>query len=118
MLSKNNPLPVFVMSDELFEQAAQPPEEEEERKGRRLFLRSMGKWSGAAVGAVVAVTWLESGTEAQAGIWINRRWCGGRPRPGRWINNRWRPGGSWLNRGPGGWINRRCGRPGSWINRW
>ena len=84
---------------------------------RRLFLRSLGKWSGAAVVAAVAGgAWLASSPEAVAG-WINRR---GAIRGGGWIN-----GGGWVNRaggwinggGGGGWINRRGGG-GGWINRW
>ena len=73
---------------------------------RRLFLRSLGKWSGAAVIAAVAGgVWLASSPETKAGVWINRR-------------GPWR-GGGWINRGGGGWINRRGPwRGGGWINRW
>ena len=60
----------------------------------------MGKWSGAAIVAAVAGTWLASAPDAQAGAWINRRVGGG----------------GWINGGGGGWINRRVGG-GSWINR-
>lgn len=78
---------------------------------RRLFLQGMGKWSGAAIAAAVAGTWLGSGSQAQAGAWINRRLGGG-----GWVNGLG-GGGSWINRGGGGgWINRRGGG-GSWINR-
>jgi hypothetical protein len=71
---------------------------------RRLFLRSMGKWSGAAIlAAVGAGAWLASLPNASAG-WVNRR---GPVRGGGWIN-----GG-----GGGGWVNRRGGG-GGWINRW
>ena len=70
---------------------------------RRLFLQGMGKWSGAAIVAAVAGSWLAGAPEAQAGGWINRRVGGG-----GWIN-----GGG----GGGGWINRRVGG-GGWINRY
>jgi hypothetical protein len=73
---------------------------------RRLFLQSLGKWSGAAITAAVAVGWLASGPPARAGAWIKRR--------GGW------GGGGWANRGGGGggWINRRGFGGGGWINRW
>jgi hypothetical protein len=96
------------------------PAENVESLDRRLFLRSLGKWSGAAVVAAVAGgVWLASSPEANAGGWINRR---GAFRGGGWIN-----GGGWVNRaggwingrgGGGGWINRRIGGGGGWINRW
>lgn len=83
-------------------------EQEKELFDRRLFLQGMGKWSGAAIAAVVfGGTWVAFAPEANAGIWINRwgprrrggwinRWGG--PRRGRWIN-RWGPGrGRWVNR--------------------
>jgi hypothetical protein len=70
---------------------------------RRLFLQSLGKWSGAAITAAVTGTWLGGSTGALAGgAWINRRGVGG----GAWVN-----GGG----GGGGWINRRGGG-GAWIN--
>ena len=87
---------------------------------RRLFLKSIGKWSGAAIAATLSGTaWLASSPEANAGAWVNRR---GIVRGGGWIN-----GGGWVNRaggwingrgggGGGGWINRRGG--GGWVNRW
>lgn len=78
--------------------------------GRRLFLQSTGKWSGAAIVAAVAGTWFASAPEA--GAWINRRIGGG----GGWVN-RVGGGGGWINGGGGGWINRRGGG-GGWINRW
>jgi hypothetical protein len=68
---------------------------------RRSFLRSIGKWSGAAVGVG---GWIGSSPDAKAG-WVNRR---GVVRGG-WIN-----GGGWVNRA-GGWIN--GGGGGGWINR-
>ena len=95
-----------------------PQVEPTESVNRRLFLKSLGKWSGAAVVAAVAGgVWLGSSTGAVAG-WINRR---GVVRGGGWIN-----GGGWVNRaggwinggGGGGWINRRVGGGGGWINRW
>ncbi len=93
---------------------------ETESLDRRSFLRSLGKWSGAAIVAAVGGIWLFSSPEARAGAWINRRGVvrGG----GGWIN-----GGGWVNRaggwingrgGGGGWINRRGGGGGGWINRW
>ncbi len=94
-----------------------PPAESTELLDRRLFLRSLGKWSGAAVVAAVAGgIWMASSPNAVAG-WINRR---GVVHGGGWIN-----GGGWVNRaggwinggGGGGWINRRGGG-GGWINRW
>jgi hypothetical protein len=73
---------------------------------RRLFLRSMGKWSGAAILAAVAGSvWFSSSPRAHAGGWVNRR---GGVRGGGWIN-----GGG----GGGGWVNRRVGG-GGWVNRW
>ena len=80
------------------------PEGSNNLGSRRLFLQSMGKWSGAAIVAAVAGSWLASAPKAEAGGWINRRGGGG----GSWIN-----GGG----GGGGWINRRGGGGGSWINR-
>ncbi len=66
---------------------------------RRDFLRSLGKWSTAIIGAVVV-----GGLAAppETGAWVNRRgsWIN---RRGGWINR----GGSWINRGGGSWINRR-----------
>jgi hypothetical protein len=83
-----------------------------ESENRRLFLKSLGKWSAAAIAAVTG-TMIGTSPTANAG-WINRRSSGG----GGWINRRYGGGGSWINRrsgGGGGWINRRS--PGSWINR-
>jgi hypothetical protein len=94
------------------------PAESAESLNRRLFLRSIGKWSGAAIAAAVTGgAWIASSPEANAGIWVNRRRG---PRRGGWINrggwvNR---AGGWINRSPGGWINRRGGGGSSWINRW
>jgi hypothetical protein len=89
-------------------------EEDIEPLRRRIFLQNMGKWSGAAIAAVVfGAAWLAMSPEAKAG-WINRRGYGG---GGGWINGR---GGGWNNRGGGGggWINRRgWGGGGAWINR-
>ena len=67
---------------------------------RRLFLQTLGKWSGAAITAAVAGGWLASAPQARAGSWVNRHGGGG---------------GGWVNGGGGGWINRRGG--GGWINR-
>jgi hypothetical protein len=46
---------------------------EQESLDRRLFLRSMGKWSGAAIAALgFGGAWLAFAPKADAGIWINR----------------------------------------------
>jgi len=95
-------------------------EEERELLGRRLFLQSIGKWSGAAIAAVVfGGAWLAFLPEANAGAWVNRRGGGG---GGGWINRWGGGGGGWINGrggGGGGWINRRgYGGGGAWINRW
>ena len=78
------------------------PEKNDDVLGRRMFLQSMGKWSGAAIAAAVAGSWLASAPRAEAGGWINRRGGGG---------------GGWVNGGGGGWVNRRGGGGGGWINR-
>ena len=71
-------------------------EEGSELLDRRLFLRSMGKWSAPAIAAVVSGgAWLAYPTEANAGAWVNRRGGGG----GGWINRRgYGGGGAWVNR--------------------
>jgi hypothetical protein len=87
-------------------------EEGRELQNRRLFLQSMGKWSGAAIAAAVfGSTWLASPPEANAAGWVNRRVGGG----GGWVNGRGGGGGGWINGGAGGWVNRRGA--GGWINR-
>jgi hypothetical protein len=93
-------------------------EEGRELLGRRLFLQSMGKWSGAAIAAVLGGAWLAFPPEANAGAWVNRRGGYG---GGGWINRRGGGGGGWINGGGGGggWINRRAyGGGGAWVNRW
>jgi hypothetical protein len=82
---------------------------------RRLFLQSMGKWSGAAIAAAVGGgAWLTFLREANAGAWVNRRGYGG----GGWVNRWGGGGGGWINGGGGGWINRRgYGGGGAWVNR-
>jgi hypothetical protein len=91
-------------SESSIENTATP---ESELLDRRLFLRSIGKWSGAAiVAAVGGGVWISSCPEARAGGWVNRR---GAVRGGGWIN-----GGG----GGGGWVNRRVGGGGGWVNRW
>jgi hypothetical protein len=88
------------MNDELSNQA-NPPEEDHAVLGRRLFLKTMGKWSGAAIAAALAGSWFASAPQARAGAWVNRRGAGG----GGWVNG---GGGGWVNRrGAGGWINGR-----------
>ena len=83
-------------------------EEEKAVVARRLFLQSAGKWSGAAIAAVIFAGALLIGpSKTKAGAWVNRRGGGG--------------GGGWINRGGGGgggWINRRGGGGGAWVNRW
>lgn len=80
------------------------PQVPDESLGRRLFLQSLGKWSGAAIVAAVAGGFLASAPQARAGAWVNRRGGGG----GGWINGHGGGGGGWVNRaGGGGWINRR-----------
>ena len=88
-------------------------EETRELLDRRLFLQSMGKWSGAAIAAAVfGGAWLASSPEANAGGWVNRRGGGG----GGWVNGRGGGGGGWIN--GGGWVNRRgYGGGGAWVNR-
>ena len=95
------------MNDETSDETTGPGETRE-LLARRLFLQSMGKWSGAAIAAAVfGGAWLASPPEANAGAWVNRRGGYG----GGWING----GGG----GGGGWINRRgYGGGGAWVNRW
>jgi len=85
---------------------------------RRLFLQSMGKWSGAAItAALFGGAWLALPPKANAGAWVNRRGGYG----GGWVNRFGGGGGGWINRGGGGggWINRRgYGGGGAWVNRW
>ena len=112
--------------------------EARELSDRRDFLRSLGKWSTAAIAAILVI---ESSPSKQASGWVNRRgsWVNG-PGAGGWANrsgswangggawlnsgtnwiNRggsWvNGGGGWINRGGGGWLNSRGGG-GSWVNR-
>jgi hypothetical protein len=107
------------MSDSLPEDTP-PHAEGEDQQDRRLFLQGMGKWSGAAIAAAVAGSWIGTSREARAG-WLNRRiggggWVNRVGGGGAWVNRV--GGGGWINRvGGGGWINRRVGG-GSWINRY
>jgi hypothetical protein len=88
-------------------------DEAKELLDRRLFLQSMGKWSGAAIAAAVfGGAWLAFPPEANAGGWVNRRGGGG----GGWVNAATHSGGGWVNGGAGGWVNRRGGG-GAWVNR-
>lgn len=73
---------------------------------RRQFLQGLGKWSAAAIAAVLGSNWLVNPPDTKAGGWVNRRGGGG----GAWVNRR---GG-----GGGGWVNRYGGGGGGWINRW
>ncbi|MCC8993267.1 MAG: hypothetical protein LM550_06175, partial [Candidatus Contendobacter sp.] len=61
---------------------------------RREFLRSLGKWSQAVIGGVIAGGAMLTVPSAEAASWYNR-------------------GGGWHNRGGGSWGN----RGGSWGNR-
>ena len=110
------------MSDEISSETTDT-EEGRELLDRRLFLQSMGKWSGAAIAAVVfSGGWLAFPPEAKAGAaWVNRRGYGGGG--GGWVNRYGGGGGGWVNRygggGGGGWVNRRgYGGGGAWVNRW
>jgi hypothetical protein len=85
--------------------------EEKVVQGRRRFLQSLGKWSGAAIAAAVAAGWIAGAPQARAGGWINRRGGGG-----GWVNGGG-GGGGWINRGGGGWVNSRGGGGGGWVNR-
>ena len=74
---------------------------------RREFLRSLGKWSQAVIGGVVAGSALVGANRAEAD-WYNRGGGSWGNRGGGWSNR----GGSWYNRGDG-WYN----RGGGWYNR-
>jgi hypothetical protein len=106
------------MNDET-SQEARGTSEGEDLLARRLFLQSMGKWSGAAIAAAVfGGAWLAFPPEANAGAWVNRRGGG---YGGGWVNRAGGGGGGWINHGGGGggWINRRgYGGGGAWVNRW
>jgi hypothetical protein len=110
------------MSDEITSETTDT-KEGRELLDRRLFLQSLGKWSGAAIAAAVfSGAWLAFPPEAKAGAaWVNRRYGGG---GGGWVNRYGGGGGGWVNRyggggGGGGWINRRgYGGGGAWVNRW
>ena len=87
---------------------------------RRSFLRSLGKWSQAVIGGVLAGGALTMTSPAVAASWVNRHGSGGwYNRGGSWANRS--GGGSWYNRGGGwynrggGWVNRSGG--GGWVNR-
>jgi hypothetical protein len=84
---------------------------------RRQFLQGLGKWSAAAIAAVLGSNWLVNPPDTKAGGWVNRRGGGG---GGAWVNRRGGGGGGWVNRyggGGGGWINRWGGGGGGWVNR-
>lgn len=104
----------------------EPEPEQQELYNRRAFLLSLGKWSKAVIaGAVLGGGLLETGREAQAGAWVNRRggWGGGSwvnryAGGGGWVNRYGGGGAGWINGGGGGWVNRRGGGGGGWINRY
>ena len=79
------------------------PEDPETRElsDRRNFLRSFGKWSTAAIAAILLS---ESTPSTQASGWPNRRGSSWHNSGTDSINR----GGSWVN---GGWIN----RGGRWL---
>jgi hypothetical protein len=85
---------------------------------RRQFLQGLGKWSAAAITAVLGGKCLVNPPDTKAGAWVNRRGGGG---GGAWVNRRGGyGGGGWVNRyggGGGGWINRWGGGGGGWVNR-
>jgi hypothetical protein len=85
------------------ENEVQPESEadEVESAGRRRFLRGLGKWSMAVIGAVA----LGAAAPSEGAAWINRR--------GGWLNRGGWHGGGWVNRG-GGWLN--AGGGGGWAN--
>src|SRR5260370_30795294 len=99
------------MNDETSPEAT-GTEEGRELLARRLFLQSMGKWSGAAIAAVVfGGAWLAFPPEANAGAWGNRRGGSG----AGWGNPGGGGGGGGVNGGGGGggWVERRgCGGGG------
>lgn len=81
--------------------------EERELSDRRDFLRSLGKWSTAAIGAMLLTESSPSGEASglnSRGSWLTR--------DDLWGNR----GGGRINRGGGGWLNSRGGG-GSWVNR-
>jgi hypothetical protein len=85
-----------------------PLDIQESDQGRRNFLRSLGKWSAAVIGAVLLGG---AAPRSSASAWVNTRgsWVNGGG--GGWANR----GGSWAN-GGGGWINRGGGGGAGWIN--
>ena len=93
------------MSKDQNTQPENPDGPQEPLVGKRQFLGKFGRWSGAAIAAVIGGTaWLSSSGSATAASWINR---------GSWVNR----GGSWVNRGGGSWVNRSGGGGGGWVNR-
>src|SRR5262245_42536858 len=107
------------MADELNEpENRQLDPEARELSDRRDFLRSLGKWSTAAIAAILLT---ESSPSNEASGWVNRRgsWINGAGGGANWINRggSWlNGGGGWINHGGGGWLNSRGGG-GSWVNR-
>jgi hypothetical protein len=134
------------MGDRVNEPDTQPDDEQlnaetrelSELSDRRDFLRSLGKWSTAAIAAILVI---ESSPANEPSGWVNRRASGvNGPGAGGWANRSgsWanggdtglnsgtnsinrggsglNGGGDWTNRGGGGWLNSRGGG-GSWVNR-
>lgn len=122
------------MSDKSKKENEETPAENKlpEIKTRREFLRSLGKWSAAIIGAVgaanlidppAAAAWVNGGAAWVNGRggggtagWVNRSGGGGAGwvnrvgGGGAWVNG----AGAWVNRGGGAWVNSR----GGWINRY
>ena len=84
---------------EIHSDSLSPPLEEADLR-RRDFLLGLGRWSKVVIGAAVFGGLATTGSDVQAGSWVNRRGGGG-----GWINGS--GGGGWINRRGGGWINRR-----------
>lgn len=101
--------------NEISSQQTTHPSDDSIVQSRRDLLRSLGKWSGAAITAALFGPFVAT-PEAQAGSWVNRRYGG---RSG-WVNRRYGGGSAWVNRSGGGggaWVNRRYGGGGAWVNR-
>ena len=89
------------MADKVNEPDEQLDPEARELSDRRDFLRSLGKWSTAAIAAILLI---ESTPSGEASGWVNSR--------GSWANSR----AGRIDQGGGGWLNSRGGG-GSWVNR-
>ena len=92
------------MTDETNERDQQAADDPEARElsDRREFLRGLGKWSSAAIAAILLT---EASSSDQVAGSLNGR--------GSSVND---DNDDWINRGGGGWLNSRGGG-GSWVNR-